>query len=718
MLYRLRPLLAALMDRDASTRALRWHLVALTTGYLITVGLIGGIAYSVWMYWPTLLFGDVLGGGLFSALLPWIYVMRIPLDVARLSQATSDSTLLAFALRHALEANDATIAPVAADEPATSAPMTAHTFTLANPTPLIMSRVRIVGANVLGVLMLGGCALTVVLTTVALNLPVEQFATVSPSDLIIPATVTGALTLCALICFVVGARLQRRLSQMRRGMSLSIDSLGITYHQPVWARQSTTITWADMRALAQFTYIDQLTRTHLVYLLDSEAHTLLWEVPPDDRYGPTKQREMIASQQESGRALAQRLREHTRLPLHDLSETVAQIVGHATSNMASVPFLRRAYNVALAEKDVAVATALWHAAAPGAREPRALRKLAESSPMPRISAPVNAPTTPYTSPELAQAPGVNSLTTRVNTWLASTMAQQQSMMKVARAFIPHLPTTNHAATTPSMQRYLRSVSRRRAMTIGFVWMQLALLVCFLAGTGFFWLSERQVDHQIASVPQQIQAEKPTYFAPLTSAQADWSTGQATKDDPTAAQFVHGSYELSCKDPNSGTSSWILTEVNGDIALSATVTIHGPVDKAGYSTAGVLFDTAGDGNTSSAFGVDESGDWTLFNFDAVKDQNNPWINVDSGSSSAIHKGDGATNTLMVVRHGPLYLLYVNNVLMDRFYDKDHALTPGGYIGTYIDSGDISADFNDFTMYPVPKQLATIPLTTDVPSWLTR
>ncbi len=719
MLYRLRPLLAALVDRDAATRELRWPWITTIIGFLITLGLIGGLAYSVWMYWPTLLFSDVLGGSLFSALVPWLVLYRIPLDIAIASQATSsDPTLLAFALRRALETNDVVIAPVAVDESVASAPMSETTLTLANPTPLILPRAQIVVANVLGILLLGGCAMTVAIMAMVLNLPVQQFITASSSDLLIPATVAGALLLCALLCFVVGARLQRRRSKMRHGISLSIDSLGITYHQPVWAKRSTTITWADMRKLAQFTYIDNLTRTHLVYLLDSDAHTLLWEVPPDDRYGPANQRELIATRQESGRALALFIRERTRLPLHDLSETMAQIVGRATSNLASVPFLRRAYNVALAEKDVAGATALWHAAAPGAREPRALRKLTESSHMPpRISAPANAPATPYTLPASSESSGVNRVTARVNTWLASTVAQQQAMMKVARALLPHLPTTDHVGASPSMQRYLRSVSRRRAMTMGIVWMQFALLVCILLGVGFFWLSERQVDRQIRSVPQQIQAEKPTYFAPLTSQQADWTTTTPTKTDPAIGQFVHGSYHVASQDPTQSCISWIPTDPGSDLAIAVTVNIHEQT-KNSTSTAGMMFDVADDGNTFSAFGVDPSGDWILYDFNSVLNPQQPWTTVDTGTSDAIQRGDGATSTLMVVRHGPLYLLYVNNTLVERFYDSRHQLTPGGYVGVYIDYGDISADFNDFTIYPVPAQLAAIPLTTDVPFWLTR
>ncbi|HEX8994603.1 MAG TPA: hypothetical protein VF812_01085, partial [Ktedonobacterales bacterium] len=79
-------------------------------------------------------------------------------------------------------------------------------------------------------------------------------------------------------------------------------------------------------------------------------------------------------------------------------------------------------------------------------------------------------------------------------------------------------------------------------------------------------------------------------------------------------------------------------------------------------------------------------------------------------------DGATNTLLLIRHGALYLLYVNGKLVDRYYDRRHVSPRSGAVGIFSD-GDITARFTDFAIYPIPTQLAAVPIPSALPVWLT-
>lgn len=725
------PLLIALSDPRAAARLLRWPGRVTVIALILTIGEILGLGVYVWLSWPTMLLTDYFGSGLVNVIVLWTYLTLLPITITRTGQTfATDNAQLAMGLRHALEAGDDAIAPLADAQTVTPAeqddrfalpPAPTETLALAFPTLMLTQQAIAVLAYIFGFLFLVLAALTVNLTTAALNMPVQQLPSASVLDLLIPLAIFSALMLVAALLFFIGGRRRRRLVRERRGITLTVDGLGVSFRQPTKPRQTTTIAWGEMRALAMLSYKDIYTHDHVIYLLDGGAQTLLWEYPPTELYAMPDERDRTSLRQESSRTLARLIAERTRLPLRNLTATMTILRGTPQSNTSNTnsrytTFLRHAYRAALIEGDLELATALWQADEPGARrQPRALRQLTESAHRPSGAGMDTNVAASATTGDVLSPRG-----NRFARWWAAQVAAVQAQLQperyaqlqVARALLPHLPTSNLAEATPEVQRFVRSGGRRQALTRLFTSMQVAALLCVILGVGAFWLGERYLNNVIGATPQQIMAETPTYFAPLSTKEPGWSIATPTKNDPGINQFSHGAYHVALKELNYSNMNWVdgdgAPQSPEDVALSSTVAIHGSVDKAGASTAGVMFDVAKDGNRFTAFGVDMSGDWTLWSVDFTRKPDDQWTSVDIGSSDAIHTGDGATNIVMVVRHGPLYLLYVNGVLMERFYDRDHALRPGGLVGVYIDDGDISADFNNFTVFPIPQQLAAIPI----------
>ncbi|HEX8732553.1 MAG TPA: hypothetical protein VF725_10905 [Ktedonobacterales bacterium] len=731
MTSRLRVLLAALANTKAYRRAGRLSVILLVSALIVMIALYAGAAWALWLYWPTLL----LISATFTAdpLTLWILLgnllnfARVPLDLARLERHYSvEPFTLALALRQALAAGDPALAALADDAMApdaaaeserplfASATLGADMLVVAVPAPLITSLVGPVVLDIfaaLCLLMAGGGLL---LAPAILNLPLGQVFTTRTGEIYLVA-VCGGMLFLALLLLLQARRLGRRRRLQRQGMAIALDDVGLSFHHPVWRKRPRQIAWADARGLGRYTYKDTHTRERSVYLLESERETLLWEEPPTERYSAQPDREAIVARQLASWRLVAEITRRTRLPIRNISATLAALGGvGATHTSTTSAFLAEAYDVALEAKDVALATALWRVRRPHQRKlPRALRKLAAAAPHP-IGDPLatpNALTTPASSPHMER------FRARASAFLESHIKKQAETLRVARALIPYYPTEDASATPESFRRFLRRERRRRALGRNLGWSFALTLLVLLAGSGAFWYGERDISNLLATLPQQTAAQRPLYYAPLATPQADWMTQKSTKDDPSAAAFVHGGYQISSADPNSSAIFWIPRDQEGDVALAVTETIHGPATQDNYASGGIVFDVTGDGYAFSTFGVDEQGDWYLARYDSFVNFNDPWSYVDTGSDPAIHTGDNAVNHLLIVRHGPLYLLYVNSALVDRYYDSDHALPPGGDIGVYIDSGDITASFNDFAVYAVPPRLASIPVRPDLPGWLT-
>lgn len=716
---RLRLLLGALADAQAYKGVARFSVGILILTLVTAVAILAGSAYIVWLYWPTLLLVGTFSGGFsfWGMLYPVLAMLRVPLDLARVRGLfSSEPYAQALAMRRALAAGDPIIAPAMAaildeSEPSlfASAPTSAESLVVALPAPLLISRASTIMLYISAMLLLLMAAGGAALASSILSLPLDQLLSAQAGQIYL-VTVCGGLTFFGLLLFLQARRRGRRRQFQRRGVEVALDDLGMSFRQPVWSKRPRHIAWADMRGLGRYTYKDKYTREHNLYIIDSEEQTLVWEEPPTERYASEPDRQRIAALQQDSWNLVTAITRRTKLPIRDLSGALTTLANTVSTNST---FLKDAYDAAITERDVEMATALWRLRHPHARkQPRALRKLtaAASTPAPASLPPMDAPVPPTT---LALA---KRRATQLSIAYAAAQKKLDELLQVAHALIPYYPTEDAPTTPRRFRRALRRERMRRSLILQVGVVGLLLIAAPFVGAGVYSHDEQSTTKLLHALPQQLAAENPAYFASFVSPQSDWTVQKASKDDPTAAAFVNSAYQVSCNDPNSAAIFTIPQYIDGDIAIAVTLSIHGvKTQDSGYS-AGILFDASDNGDEFSTFGIDEQGNWNLSHYSVATDANNPWNTVDASVSDALRTGDNATNTLLLIRHGPVYLLYVNGALVDRYYDSGHMMHPTGDVGVYIDACDIVASFNDFTFYPVPPQLAAIPVAPSLPSWL--
>ncbi len=181
----------------------------------------------------------------------------------------------------------------------------------------------------------------------------------------------------------------------------------------------------------------------------------------------------------------------------------------------------------------------------------------------------------------------------------------------------------------------------------------------------------------------------------------WPVSAVTAQSPQGQRFADGAYQLFGTDNtqyNSAVTIGAGTITDG--VIEVTVSEHGTVGANTGEGIGLLFGVAGSSDNFGAFQIHADGSWDLYNYQF--DQSNPansWDYVVGGSSDAIHQGIGATNTLLLFKRGKLYLLYVNNHLIETYYDRDNVLPSSGVVGLYLNDDALTGDFSHLAVYPV-------------------
>ncbi len=671
MNMRLRVLLAALSDPLGYRRHLRLPMAILIVSFLVAIGVAVGVGYALWANWTALLIINTSGMSFFLALfqslaLTLVY-SRIPLEIGESAYLYSAGPFtLAHALRRALAAGSDAVAPVLAQPPRADtalntlvdASQATEPRVVAIPAPLIIARGHVIGLSLLGALLLLSSGAAATLSTVIFNAPIQQVASVS-WGLPYLAVVCGGLLLLALLVFARAIRLAQRRRLQLRGMTVMLDGLGLRFHQPVWEAQPSQLAWTELRALASFTYKDGYTRTHTIYILASDEQALVWEEPPTERYASEPAQQRTAAWQRSAWDLAAAITRRTGLPVRDLTASVATLTGKDDTTTQS-GFLRDAYDMALLEEDVPLATALWRWQSLGVgRLPRTLRKLIAAPPAP------SAAPTPAEADTSAVPARFAKVREQYNAIRKAILAKQQSLLYLARALLPYAPGEDAAHMPASFNRFLRLERLRRRLTQRFSALTLGACAVILVLAGVYWASEQAMTSRLSAIGQQTLDQPPTYFTSLTSPQSEWPVQSATQN-AAAATFVNDGYQLSSTDTYVPALFSIPRYEQGDFAIAVTLRLHGVRQSADKlsSGGGLLLDVSGDWSAYTQFGISADGGWTLARLDSNRSQIDPWDILDAGSSTAIHTADGAANTLLLVRHGPLYLLYVNGALVDR------------------------------------------------------
>ncbi len=232
----------------------------------------------------------------------------------------------------------------------------------------------------------------------------------------------------------------------------------------------------------------------------------------------------------------------------------------------------------------------------------------------------------------------------------------------------------------------------------------ALLIPLLLSAAIFgyggWVEHYQQGY-FASLPQQVNAENALYADTLLSDDGDWYVGPVTAKVHQGARYANNAYQLYGNDPTQG--NWVWTyeaPLVRDAAFQVTVSEQGTIASGASDGIGLLFNIDHNGNNFSLFQVNADGSWYLYayHFDA-NNQPNSWNDVVNGSSSAIHQGLGATNTLLVIKRGQVCLLYVNAHLIETYYDRENVLPLVGSVGMFMNDDAQTGTFSNVAVYPV-------------------
>jgi hypothetical protein len=184
--------------------------------------------------------------------------------------------------------------------------------------------------------------------------------------------------------------------------------------------------------------------------------------------------------------------------------------------------------------------------------------------------------------------------------------------------------------------------------------------------------------------------------PLTTNRNGWSEARGS------AFFQNGQYHLHNTDPNKTLNSYYEGRIFGDSKVQVTVTFYSssaPNVAAPYASGLVLrADPTAPGN-KYAFFITPNGTYNFALHDDNGFYNNGWTDLTLtpfASSSAIHIGKGATNTLTVIARGNTFTLLINGQQIESVSDE-YAPFPAGWIGVMVEGADMEAGFSNLLVY---------------------
>ena len=135
----------------------------------------------------------------------------------------------------------------------------------------------------------------------------------------------------------------------------------------------------------------------------------------------------------------------------------------------------------------------------------------------------------------------------------------------------------------------------------------------------------------------------------------------------------------------------ISHVYTSVAIEVTVTESGSVPAGDQDGVGIIArDHPSEFDNNLLFTVRYNGDWALGDSGGFGA---------SGHNTAIHTGFGATNTLMVIARGNLYIGYVNNHYVGQYFDEINFAGAAGQIGLVNLESGMTATFTDFTVWQV-------------------
>ncbi|HEU5440421.1 MAG TPA: hypothetical protein VFU88_14105 [Ktedonobacterales bacterium] len=260
--------------------------------------------------------------------------------------------------------------------------------------------------------------------------------------------------------------------------------------------------------------------------------------------------------------------------------------------------------------------------------------------------------------------------------------------------------TNPIITTPvALPPTVPTLPAQRSVPWGcLAWAVLVLPSLLLYSTG--WALQRVQPRYYSALIQRIHTQQPLIADPLTTSAYRWYNHHPTQDDPQFYGIANSSYELSGDDPTQYMDSWSGVWM-ADAAVEVTTRLR-RLDGAAnaYNAIGVEVRVNEDPYRMVVFEVTNDGWWQLTRLKRIEGDNDAsWLSIDEGRSSAIHTGLNAANRLLVVMRGSHFLCFINDTFIGSYQIPSAEL--GGQVGMYIDDSLEIGAFNDFRVYPLPK-----------------
>jgi hypothetical protein len=201
---------------------------------------------------------------------------------------------------------------------------------------------------------------------------------------------------------------------------------------------------------------------------------------------------------------------------------------------------------------------------------------------------------------------------------------------------------------------------------------------------------------LASLPQQIEQQRPIFVDALQQRDGLWPSYSANFGNPTTYAYSSMGYTMS--GPGAAYAPALLPTIYHAVAIQVTVHNLGLPGYRGGSPlpiigAGIVMRANAESGGYihyCAFEIDGLGRWGASDAYAAGDGN--------GTSPYIQTGPNNVNTIFVIARGLLYSMYVNGHFLGTYAD-DFGCAPVGQIGLVNDSGNAAVSFTDFKVWSV-------------------
>jgi hypothetical protein len=174
------------------------------------------------------------------------------------------------------------------------------------------------------------------------------------------------------------------------------------------------------------------------------------------------------------------------------------------------------------------------------------------------------------------------------------------------------------------------------------------------------------------------------------------------ENGTSAFFAGNQYHLHNSDPTMTLNSYYQGQTFDNFKIQITVTAYSDADPSADVPYAYGLILRADPNTPAdkyVFFVSPDGTYNFARHDADGFIDNGWTDLSAtswASSSAIHTGKGATNTLAVIALDNNFTLFINGQQLETVTDSYIGYT-SGWIGTMVEGADMEAGFSHLQIY---------------------